>query len=164
MYVTGKELSAVLGVSDRRIRQLVNEKVFERDSGDSSNKFHLPTCVQKFIEYKLRSKLGDKDIDYFQERSKHERAKRVKAEVELTHLLGRMHSAEDVELIMTDMVVKAKTKLRGVPAKIAATLLAQSEITALETILASEIDECLMEIAEYSPEMFKSTQKGDADE
>ena len=162
MYVTGKELSAVLGISERRIRQLVNENVFERDT--RNKRFFLPACVQKYIEYKVKVTTGDNDIDISFERAKLARARRVTAEVELTHKLGRMHNADDVEQIMTDMVVKAKTKLRGIPAKIAASIHAQTEVSAIEGIMASEIDECLSELAYYSPELFKAVQKsGDID-
>jgi hypothetical protein len=154
MPVTAKELSKILGVSDRRIRQLVEEKVLEKDP--DSKKYFLPACVQKFIAYKANAQSGGTDTDYFHQRSMHEKTKREKAEIELSHLQGRMHSADDVELVMTDMIAKSKTRLRGIPAKVAPSLVAQTDLSAVERILAAEIDQCLSEIAQYSPDMFRT--------
>jgi len=163
VHVTGKQLSTILGISDRRIRQLVSENVLERDA--NNNKFYLPGCVQRYIEYKTASSIGNLNVDYSQEKARHERAKRIKAEVELSHLVGKMHEAADVESVMTDMIIKAKTKLRGIPAKIAASLLTQTELSAVESMLESEIDECLTELKTYSPGLFNDSQKeGDSDE
>ena len=67
---------------------------------------------------------------------------------------GRLHDADDVEMAMTDMIVRAKTRLRGIPTKIAPSLLAQTELGIIEDIMLTAIDECLTELANYSPELF----------
>ena len=155
MQVTSTYLGQVLRISSRRVRQLVEEGIIERDA--KTNKYHLPTCVHKYFEYKYESSTGN-DADYEKERALHEKAKREKAELILARMKGRLHDAEDVEMAMTDMIVRAKTKLRGIPIKIAPSLLAQTELSIIEDITLTAIDECLTELADYSPELFTDSE------
>ena len=157
MYVTGKALSTVLGVSERRIRQLVSEGILSKD--ENNKQFYLPSCVQKYIDYKVNAQMGDNEIDYQHEKSRHERAKRVRAEISLQAYVAKMHNSEDIEKVMTDMIVNAKNKLRGIPSKIAPSLSTQIDLPIIESILANEIDDCLLELASYTPELFTSSKK-----
>lgn len=134
---------------------MVVEQVLVRDT--KSGKYYLPDCVKRYIDYKVNAELKS-DVDYEKERALHEKAKREKAELLLAQMKGELHAAAKIEKVMTDMIVKAKTKLRGVSVKTAPSLLAQTEISVVEHIVAEAIDECLLELADYDPELFAGVE------
>ena len=122
-------------------------------------KYELASSVANYIkDLKINNDIGshknEDELSYERERALHEKAKREKAELILARMKGRLHDADDVEMAMADMIVRAKTRLRGIPTKIAPSLLAQTELGIIEDIMLTAIDECLTELANYSPELF----------
>ncbi len=71
--------------------------------------------VQNYIRFLLESGGGPSEVDYFDERALHERAKRRKAEIELAVMNGELHRSGDVSLVMNDMVVTPGAGLGRVP-------------------------------------------------
>jgi phage terminase Nu1 subunit (DNA packaging protein) len=151
MYISSKDLAQILGVTPRRVPQLVTERVIDRD--EKSRKYFLPDCVQKYFKYKYASD-NSGDANYDREHALHERAKRERAELILAQMKGELHAANDVEMIITDMIVNTKTRIRGIPVKLAPALLAQDELAVIENIISNAIDECLIELADYNPALF----------
>ena len=151
MNVSSTYLAQVLRITTRRVRQLVDEGVIERD--EKTGKYNLPNCVYKYFEFKYANE-NPVDASYERERSLHEKAKRERTELILAQMKGELHAAEDVEREMTDMLVTVRTKLRGVPTRIAPALLAQTSLSVVEDIMLSAIDESLTALASYSPELF----------
>ena len=142
---SARELAELLGISERRVNQLVNEEVLHREiEGD----FVL------FYENKYSSK--DED-DYWSEKALHEAAKRKLAELELAKRQNLSHDAADVERVMTDMLSKLRSQLLGIPAKMAARLENQSR-SVIMTELSKEIKSRLTELSDYNPEIFSNEE------
>ena len=98
---SARELAELLGISERRVNQLVNEEVLHREiEGD----FVLTMAIASFYENKYSSK--DED-DYWSEKALHEAAKRKLAELELAKRQNLSHDAADVERVMTDMLARS---------------------------------------------------------
>ncbi|MDO5379399.1 MAG: hypothetical protein Q4E98_00835 [Acidaminococcaceae bacterium] len=95
---SARELAELLGISERRVNQLVNEEILHREiEGD----FVLTMSIASFYENKYASK--DED-GYWSEKALHEAAKRKLAELELARQQNMSHDAADVERVMTDML------------------------------------------------------------
>ena len=63
MDVNQKELAAILGISDRRVRQLKNEfGLFSRNTvdGKKTKNYCLEKCVPEYINYKLEAECSMK--------------------------------------------------------------------------------------------------------
>jgi phage terminase Nu1 subunit (DNA packaging protein) len=88
-------------------------------------------------------------------KSKHaiklERLKAEKAELEVARLKGKLLPTELVEEIWTDMVSSFRSKLRGIPTKVALEVAAISDPREAEGLLRSNVDEALMELAAFEP-------------
>ena len=154
MQVNGKQLSSILRVTTARITQLKAEGVFQSVVG---NRYVLEDCISKYIDFKIKSELGD-SIEFDIEHARLEKAKREKAEIQLAELKGEMHPAADVEYVMNDMITAAKSKLRSIPVKVSPRLCSQPDSSIIKNILSQGIDDCLMELANYSPSIFKKTE------
>ena len=146
---SARELAELLGISERRVNQLVNEEVLHREiEGD----FALTMAIASFYENKYSSK-----DDYWSEKALHEAAKRKLAELELAKRQNLSHDAADVERVMTDMLSKLRSQLLGIPAKMAARLENQSR-SVIMTELSKEIKSRLTELSDYNPEIFSNEE------
>lgn len=161
LVVSTKVLAEMFGLTERRIRQLVEEEVIDRAS---RGRYELVPTVKKYILY-LKTYAAAKDqqiqqeqieINHQHEKALHERAKREIAELNLAEMRGTMHKAEDVEAVMTDMLSAVRAKLLGLPTRVAPMLVARNEIAVIQDMLQREIYEALEELADYEPGLFRS--------
>lgn len=147
------------GVTDRRVRQLREESVI---SEVARGKFDLYQCTRKYCEY-LRQQINASDesntakLDYDQEHAAHEKIKREKAELQLKVMRSELHFAKDVQDIMTDMIVRSKVKILGLPQKVADKLVGK-DANVINNILEKHIMDALNELSDYTPELFKNDE------
>lgn len=161
-------LADLFGITDRRVRQLADEGVFQ---AISRGKYEMRDCIRKyciFLRQAAESCAAKTEIkiNYDTERAMHEKAKREKAELQLKVMKGDLHRSEDIELIMTDMITKAKTKLLSLPSKLAPMVINRSDISMVQGLLQMQVEEALNELADYTPELFINDDvlQGDEDE
>ena len=144
--VKSKELATILGITQRRVNQLVKEAVLEKNS---AGQFDLAQSVQAYISFAVT----DSD-ELKKEKTLHERAKRQKAEIVLAHLENRMHDAADVEEALTGMLVTFRSRILGMPSKLAPQILGMKNIGEIQSLINKEAREALTELSEYDPAMF----------
>lgn len=149
-----KMLSRLLGISVRRINQMIkNEgKITKEPEGDF--------ILQKAISEYYIAKYKKDDVDYSHEKALHERAKRKLTEMEVRKRANELHEAADVEIVLTDMLVNLRTKLLGIPAKMAIQL-AERPKEEIEELLTKEIEFLLLEVKDYKPTMFEMSGEGE---
>ena len=149
-------LAKLLGVSVRRVNQMVtNEgKITKEPEGD----FILQKAISQY--YMAKYKLSQDNVDYNHEKALHERAKRKLTEMEVRKRSNELHEAADVEAVLTDMLVNLRTKLLGIPAKMA-TQLAERSKEEVESLLTKEIEFVLLEVKDYKPTMFEMSGKSE---
>lgn len=141
------ELAKLIGITQRRVNQLAEDKIITRQpEGD----FVLPEAIAEFYSFKFQN---EEAIDYMSEKAKHEAAKRQLAEIELAKRRNEVHEAEDVEYVMTDMLVNLRSQLLGIPAKMAP-ILANRDKDFIDKALADEVQTRLAELSEYNPTIF----------
>ncbi|GAQ24231.1 hypothetical protein [Tepidanaerobacter syntrophicus] len=156
LVVNTKVLANIFGLTERRVRQLVEEGVIDRIG---HGRYDLQDSLKKYIAFlraaasaEVDSSKVKENLDY--EKFLHERAKREKAELELAHLKGELHHSADVEKVMNDMLGAFRSKLLALPAKLAPMLIAQNTVATIQDMLQNEIYEALKELSNYDPELF----------
>lgn len=144
---TSKAVAAWLDISERRVRQLRDEKVITEIR---PGLYDLKTVNHQYINY-LRKNNPDSEstINYNAERAKLVRAKREAQELELKLRRNEVHTTEDVEQVMTDTLVRFKTRLMAIPAKLSPILSKKKEQTEIFKLLKSAIDEVLEELSDF---------------
>ena len=112
---TSKAVAAWLDISERRVRQLRDEKVITEIR---PGLYDLKTVNHQYINYlRKNNPESESAIDYNAERAKLVRAKREAQELELQLRRNEVHTTEDVEQVMTDTLVRFKTRLMAVLAQ-----------------------------------------------
>ena len=151
------DLANLLKITQRRTNQLADEKVLTRQP---EGNFNLPDAIAEFYAYKYKE---SKSLDRITEKALHEKVKRENAELDLQERRHELHRASDVELVMSDMLVKLRTRLLGIPMTMAPKLegLQKGEIAEL---LDREIESALMELKDYTPTMFDDAGKGEQED
>jgi plasmid maintenance system antidote protein VapI len=148
--ITAKDLAEIIGISERRVNQLVKEGgIFSKEL---DGKFDVQKNVENF--YKNKFSESDSKANYDDERAKHEKIKRERASLHLKMLKGDLHKSKDVEEAMTTMIVNAKQKLLGLPTKAAPMVIGYKDITSIQQILGQIVEEALLELVEYSADLF----------
>lgn len=159
--VSAKTLGEVLGIGDRMVRHLADEGILARNS---HGKYLLMKSVKNYILTVKASKAGkhvesdlDETLDLESERAKHEHVKRIISEIQLSLIQGKVHKAEDVERVITDMMARFKSKLEAMPSKLAMKL-ENKERTEIQRTMFNEIRAALKELSEYNPADYYSDE------
>jgi hypothetical protein len=144
---TTSELAMVLGVSDRRIQQLVKEGLI---TPIGRNEYNLSETVHAYI----KTVQGKSKSEYQDERTKLTKTNREKAEIELQLLRGEVHHSEDVKKVMFDMLGAFRSRLLAIPQKAAPAATVETELIPMQNLLKSEIYDALTELSGYHPGKF----------
>jgi phage terminase Nu1 subunit (DNA packaging protein) len=158
MFVNAKTMAKIMDLSERRINQLVSDGVIVKESDGQYN------VMQVIIDYYKNKSGVEAGINYDQEHALHEKAKREKAEMINAKLKGQLHDAKDVEQVMTNMLVTFRSKMLGLPYKLAPKLVRQKSVNIISSVLDKEIKDALLELSEYDPALFTSEIEGVEDE
>lgn len=154
--VSSKVFSEIIGVSDRRVRQLGEEGILVRAA---KGRYKLAESVRNYImTLKLANDsdnipIEEEELDLEREKAKKERVNRLIAELKLAKMKGEVHSSKDVELVMTDMLSSFKSRFMNLPAKVSP-ILANRDTGYINDYLTSEVLNILSELSDYNPEDF----------
>ena len=158
--VSAAVLGDMFGVTDRRIRQMAEEGTVVRAA---KGRYKLVESIKNYLlTLKLAAEgigvdLADGEINFDEEKALHERVKRHISELKLQVMKGELHKAEDVQIVMMDMLVAFKTKIMSIPSKVAP-ILENREVAFIKERLTKEVIEALNELKDYDPKAFYSDE------
>mgnify|MGYP006920201971 FL=1 len=158
--VSAAVLGDLFGVTDRRIRQMAEEGIVARAA---KGRYKLVESIKNYLlTLKLAAEgvgveLADGEINFDEEKALHERVKRHISELKLQIMKWELHKAEDVEIVMMDMLVAFKTKIMGIPSKVAP-ILENRDAAFIKDRLTKEVIEALNELKDYDPKAFYSDE------
>lgn len=165
--VNSATLEKILQVSDRRIRQLAEENIIVRVS---KGRYRLMESISNYIlTLKVSMEAGnsqsvDGELNLDEEKAIHERVKRHISELKLKTMQGELHKSEDVERVMTDMLISIKSKLLSMPSKLASMLVARNDIDFIKRTISAEVLEVLNELKDYNAKDFYDNEYVDVEE
>ena len=112
------DMARLLGVSDRRVRQLVEEKVLVQKARDT---FEVAANVHAYVSFRenAASSEAGRHHGLSRERAEMVKTQRALAEIELDERRGRVVEIDDAKEIIGRCLVTVKNKLLGLGAKIA---------------------------------------------
>lgn len=159
---TSKVIAKYLDVSERRVRQMRDENIITEYA---PGLYELRKTINEYINYIRKGETDDEKINYNLERAKLVRAKRENEEFELQLKEGKLHSSEDIELVMSDMLINFKTRLMAIPAKLSPILSKKTDKAEIFQILKEAEDEALNELSDFKTvfaERLNNDEKADS--
>lgn len=145
------EFAKMVGKTPQWIRQLTRDGVLTQCG---RGKYNMAENIIAYIEHVSGGKEEDGKPRHIDVKTEHEILKKEKTELQVQQLRGQLHAAEDVRLVMGDMILSAKSKLLTLPTRIAGQLEGESTKT-IEQTLRTEIEDALTVLVNYSPQMFE---------
>lgn len=155
--ITPKEMAAVLKVTGRRIRQLTEDGVLHKIDG----RYNLADTVEDFYrnKYKGNSSTEEVKLDMAMKKANLQlkASKAAIARLEAEELQGKMHRADDVEAITSDMIFTIRSALNALPGRIALNVAAVNTAAEAAQIIRKEINLVMNELAnyEYDPDKYQ---------
>ena len=146
MY-TAAAVARRLDMTERNVRMLRDKGVLTEYK---PGLYDLQTVTVQYINF-LRKKNPEAEdkVDYNTERAKLVRAKRESEELELQVRKNELHTTEDIEKALTDMLVNFRTKLMAIPAKLSPIMAKKKDQTEIFKLMKTAIDETLEELADF---------------
>lgn len=157
--VSSAVLSDIIGVGDRRIRQLADEGIIIRAA---KGRYNLKESIKNYI---LNLKVAidnkedpDQELTLDEIKAQHEKVKMHKSQLQLQLMQGELHKSSDVEQVMTDMLSSFRARLLNLPAKTAPLLVMRDNPEWIREVLTKEVIEVLGELKDYDPKDFYSVE------
>lgn len=150
--VTTTEVAAVVGVSIRRIQQLIQDGVIVSRENGSLN---LSQAVQAFFKQKYREyEEYDADDAKAEKIKKNAEAmlktsKAKMAQYEVKELEGKLHASSDVEALTEDMIYSIRSALVALPGRLAVDVTAAQTPAEASEIIKREVYQIMRELADY---------------
>lgn len=146
--VSTTELACVLGVTGRRIRQMVEDGQLAKES---QGRFKLCDAVRQYIEFRDRQKKDDDalDMEKLEEEVRLKRAKATMAQLEVEELQGKMHRSEDVAAMTEDLIYAIRGALLALPGRLAMDVAAVNTPAEAAQLIRKELFTVMDDLANY---------------
>jgi len=169
--VSTKELAIVLGLSTRRIQQLVQDGQFE---AVKRGRFNLAKSVSRYIE--LQNK-DENEVD--KERAEADlsikKANAIIKVLEAKEMQGKMHRSDDIADMTEDLVFAIRGMLLALPGRLAVDVVHAEDSAEAAEIIRKEVYAIMEELSNYNYDPRKYEERvrerrrwdikdGDADE
>ena len=142
-----KQVARFLDITERRVRQLREEGII---SELRPGLYDLIDTNHRYINY-LRNRNPDSGerIDYNAERAKLVKAKRENEEYDLRLKRRELHTSEEIEQVMTTMLINFKSRLSAIPSKLAPILSKKKDTAEIASLIKQQVDEALIELSDF---------------
>ena len=142
-----KAIARILDLTERRVRQLKDQNIIQEYA---PGLYELIPTVHAYVNYlRKRNPESAENIDYNTERALLVRAKRRDVELDVGVKEGDLHATEDIEAVMTSMLINFKSRLMAIPAKLSPALSKKTDKAEIHRILKDSVDEALNELADF---------------
>lgn len=162
-------IAKLFQVTVRRIQQLTQEGVLQTVEVTEGNRklrrYDLMPTIQAYIKYlsdkaygrEQKESITDKEEEKLQAEVDIKKAKAKIAQLELDELEGRMHSAEDVEAMTTDLCLAVRSALLSMPGQLAVDVAETTDAAEISEIIKSTVNDILDELSryEYNPDEYR---------
>ena len=157
LYVDAKYVANVFGVTVRRVQQLTQDGVLSTEQVGGRRKYDLAQSIQGYVAYWKNKATGNEktkkdaanESDKLAAEVRLKNAKAETAELELEELRGTLHSAEDVEAVMTDHILLLRAMILALPGRLAVDVCGAATPTQAADIIKRECYTMLNQLAEY---------------
>ena len=162
-------IAKLFQVTVRRIQQLTQEGILAtvevKEGNRTLRRYDLMPTIQAYIKYlsdkaygrDQKESVSNKEEEKLQAEVDIKKAKAKIAQLELDELEGRMHSAEDVEAMTTDLCLAVRSALLSMPGQLAVDVAEVTDAAEISEIIKSTVNDILEELSryEYNPDEYR---------
>lgn len=161
------EIAKIFQVTVRRVQQLTQEGIIEtvviKQGKRELRRYDLISTIMRYIQYLSdkangrEQKCGDKEEEKLQAEIDYKAAKAKIAMLQLDELEGRMHSAEDVEAMTTDLCLAVRSALLSMPGQLSVDVAEAQTAAEVSEVIKVAVNDILEELSryEYDPDEYR---------
>lgn len=158
--ISTRGLATLLGLSPERIRQMEDEGSLDSVMVSRTKYYPLKESVRTYVEFLRNSKSSTGGSDELRKTKADADWKEAKADIERMkrdELQGMLHSADDVEAVMTDLALEIRSSLLSLPGRLSKDIAAETSPTECSNLIKAEVSQILDSLAKYKydPEVYK---------
>lgn len=164
-----ENIAKLFQVTVRRIQQLTQEGILTtieiKQGKRILRRYDLVPTIQAYIKYlsdkaygrEQKESVSNKEEEKLQAEIDIKKAKAKIAQLELDELEGRMHSADDVEAMTTDLCLAVRSALLSMPGQLAVDVAEVNDAAEISEIIKSTVNDILEELSryEYNPDEYR---------
>lgn len=145
--VTGSDLALILGITYQRVHQLKTDGIL---STVSRGKYNLASSIQAYANYKGRKKpLSHAEQEKLNADVLIKKARATVLALEAKEMQNKMHHAEDVEALTTDLIYTIRSSLIALPGRLANGVVEAKTAAEAAEIIRAEVYRAMESIANY---------------
>lgn len=162
-------VAKIFQVTVRRVQQLTQEGIIQTEEIMEGNRklrrYDLMPTIMQYIKYlndkangrEQKASVADKEEEKLQAEIDIKKAKAKIAQLELDELEGRMHSAEDVEAMTTDLCLAVRSALLSMPGQLSVDVAEAESAAEASEIIKKTVNDILEELSryEYDPNEYR---------
>lgn len=163
------EIAEIFGVGVRRVQQLTQDGVIETVATSQGKRnlrrYDLIPTIIRYIQYlsdkangrEQKKSFANKEEEKIQAEIDYKTAKAKMAMLQLEELEGRMHSAEDVEAMTTDLCLAIRSALLSMPGQLSVDVSETQTAAEASEVIKNAVNDILEELSryEYNPEEYR---------
>lgn len=165
IFVTSTEIAKLIGKTNKTVQDLTREGILPAIETEKRirvsrryNKYETVKAYIKFVEERAakRSGAGMED-EKLQVEIEIKKTKLKMEQIRLDELEGRMHAAEDVESMTTDLALCIRSNLLAMPGQLAVDLVGINDAAEISAIIQKTVYDILNDLAnyEYDPKEYE---------
>lgn len=163
------EIAKIFQISVRRVQQLTQDGIIETVATSQGKRtlqrYEFESTIKRYIKYLSDKAYGreqkkidlDKEAEKLQAEIDFKKAKARMVELQLEELEGRMHSAEDVEAMTTDLCLAVRSALLSMPGQLSVDVAEAQSTAEISVVIKNAVNDILEELSryEYNPEEYR---------
>lgn len=153
--VSTRELAIVLGLTTRRVQQLVQDGQFEPVK---RGRFNLAKCVARYIEMKEED-VSSEEKERLEAELSIKKANAIMKVLEAKELQGKMHRSEDVAAMTEDLVYTIRGMLLALPGRLAIDVANTDDPAEAADLIRKEVYAIMEELSQYRYDPKKYEQR-----
>lgn len=141
---TARALGRVLGIGEKEVLALTRDGIIQKGRDNKTGLYDIEAAAREII---ASMRTQDK-ASYNQERARLMQVRRQSAEHELALQEKRLHRSEDLEIVISKILVSFKARIRSIPARVAPQAAKMSSQEEIFDLLKKATDEALQELSD----------------
>lgn len=151
--VNSATIAACLGLTERRVRQLVDEGVISATKRNNALKFDLIQTVNDYIVAMREDAASKASLDVNERKliaeAEYRETKVAQEKYKLAEIEGTMHRSDDVRAATEQLVYSIRSMLVAFPGRLAVDVAAVKTAPEAERLIRDEVNRVLTELSQY---------------
>ena len=144
---TAAAVGRALGIGESEIKTLTRRGIIRKGIG-SDGFYDVAETAREIISMLREPEARKRSADYQSEKARLARVKRQSAEYDLAIREGTLHRTEDLELAISTILVRFKSRIRSIPARVSPQVAKMTSQEEIFDLLKQVTDEALQELSD----------------